>query len=64
MRLQHRVMACEDDYGPNAILTEQAVRDLIDFDVYLGPSLEIALLACPLPRVTAPVREEDFFDDD
>ena len=62
VRLQERVMACEESFGPNGKFTEQAVRDLIDFEVDLGPGLEIALQACPLPRVHARVREEDFID--
>ena len=62
VRLQERVLAYEDEQGPDARLTEMAVRDLIDFEVDLGSGLELALQACPLPRVHARVREEDFAD--
>ena len=60
VRLQDRVTFCEHSLGPNGKLTEEAVRDLIDFEVDLGPGLELALQACPLPRVSTRVREEDF----
>ena len=64
VRLQDRVTYCEHSLGPNGKLTEEAVRDLIDFEVDLGPGLEIALQACPLTRVHTRVTEEDFQNAD
>ena len=62
VRLQDRLDACEHQLGPQASTTEMAVRDLIDFEVDVGPGLQLALQACPLPRVHTRVREEDFQD--
>ena len=62
VRLQDRVTACEHSLGPNGRMTEQAVRDLIDFEVDVGPGLQLALQACPVGSVRTRVREEDFQD--